>query len=54
MNPTGTALTAALVLAGTAALAALVFPAAWRARAVGTLVAGTGSAGAWAGTAAIP
>jgi hydrogenase-4 component B len=53
VNPTGTALTAALVLAATAALAALVSPAAWRARVVGSLVAGTGSAGVWAGAAAL-
>jgi hydrogenase-4 component B len=53
VNPTGTALTAALVLAASAAVAALVFPATWRARVVGTLVAGTGSAGLWAGAAAL-
>jgi len=53
VNPTGTALITALLLAATAALAALVFPAAWRARVVGTFVAGTGSAGVWAGAAAL-
>jgi len=53
VNPTGTALITALLLAVTAALAALVFPAAWRARVVGTLVAGTGSSGVWAGAAAL-
>jgi formate hydrogenlyase subunit 3/multisubunit Na+/H+ antiporter MnhD subunit len=53
MNPTATALAAALATAALAALAGLMLPASWRARVVGVLVAGSGAFGVWAGAAAL-
>ncbi|HCU49373.1 MAG TPA: hydrogenase 4 subunit B, partial [Micromonosporaceae bacterium] len=53
MNTFPLVLTASLVLAATASLAGLVAPAAWRARVVGVLTAGSGVAGAVIGGLAV-
>ena len=54
VNATGTALTAALGLAGAAVChARLIVPASWRARTVGVLLGLSGVAGLWAGVAAL-